>query len=189
LRAEDNVQDFVRESVFFNAKGDSSEDPLHHSKITEYVRAKFMVLRATGFREAITEMDSKGDAPEEADDEEEDDDGEPSASSLRRTQPDAYIHDAKHVCLKALENVDNVEMLSCAFEDFSKRADIQSLFGTVALVLTDPPYNTRREAGANKSENDKLSLSIMKEAADIIEKLLRSHGHASIFCSIQQAME
>jgi predicted RNA methylase len=188
VRAEDNVHDFVREFGFFNAKGDNIEDPLHHSKITEYVREKFMGLRVTGFREAITEMDSKGDALEEADDED-DDDGEPSATRLRRTQPDADIHDAKDVCLKALENVDNVQMLSCAFEDFAKRADIQSLFGTVALVLTDPPYNTRREAGANNSEYDKLSLSSMKEAADVIEKLLRPHGHAFIFCSFQQAME
>jgi hypothetical protein len=29
----------------------------------------------------------------------------------------------------------------------------------------------------------------MKESADVIEKLLRPHGHAFIFCSFQQAME
>jgi hypothetical protein len=63
------------------------------------------------------------------------------------------------------------------------------LFGKVALVLTDPPYNTRREYGAGNSDYDKLSLSTMKEAADVIEKLLRPHGHAFIFCSFQQAME
>jgi DNA modification methylase len=186
--SDENVRDLVRDFGFFNAKGDNIEDPLHHSKITEYVRDRFMVLRAIGFREAINEMETKGDAQEEAVDEEDSDD-EPSRTRLRRTQPDADIHEAKTVCLKALETVDNVQMHSCAFEDFSKRADIQSLFGKVALVLTDPPYNTRREAGASNSEYDKLSLSSMKEAADVIEKLLRPHGHAFIFCSFQQAME
>jgi hypothetical protein len=29
----------------------------------------------------------------------------------------------------------------------------------------------------------------MKEAADVIENLLRRHGHAFIFCSFKQAME
>ena len=63
------------------------------------------------------------------------------------------------------------------------------MFGKVALVLTDPPYNTRREAVTSRSDYDKLSLSTMKEAADVIEKLLRPHGHAFIFCSFKQAME
>ena len=98
-------------------------------------------------------MDSKGDAQDEAAEEEESD-GEPSTTRMRRTQPDADIHDAKTVCLKALEDVDDVRMFSCAFEDFSKRAYIQFLFGKVALVLTDPPYNTRHEAEASNSDYD-----------------------------------
>jgi predicted RNA methylase len=77
---------------------------------------------------------------------------------MRRTQPEADIHDAKTVFLKALEDVDDVRMFSCAFEDFYERADIESLFGKVALVLTDPPYNTRREDGSINSDYDKLSL-------------------------------
>jgi DNA modification methylase len=188
VMSEENIRELVRDFGFFNAKGDNIEDSLHHSKITEYVRERFMVLRAVGFREAINEMDSKGDEQDEAAEDEESD-GEPSTTRMRRTQPDADIHDAKTVCLKALEDVDDVRMFSCAFEDFSKRTDIESLFGKVALVLTDPPYNTRREAGASNSDYDKLSLSSMKEAADVIEKLLRPHGHAFIFCSFKQAME
>jgi hypothetical protein len=62
-------------------------------------------------------MDSKGDAQDEAAEEEESD-GEPSTTRMRRTQPDAVIHDAKTVCLKALGDVDDVRMFSCAFEDF-----------------------------------------------------------------------
>jgi DNA modification methylase len=80
---------------------------------------------------------------------------------MRRTQPDADIHDEKTVCLKVLEDVDDVRMFSCAFKDFSKRPDIESLFGKIALVLTDPPYNKRREAGASNSDYDKLSLFSM----------------------------
>jgi hypothetical protein len=92
---------------------------------------------------------------------------------MRRTQPDADINDAKIVCLKALGDLDFSRMFPCAFEDFSKRADIESLFGKVALALTDPPYNTRRDAGASNSDYDKLFLSTINDAADVIEKLLR----------------
>jgi hypothetical protein len=189
VTAEERVVDLVRDFGFFNGKGHTLADPpLHHSMITEYVRKKFMVLRATGFGEAMDNMDRLGGAPEEAG-EDESGDGELSTKRPRQTQPDADIQEAKNICLKALEYVDRVQMLSCAFEDFSQHAGIQHLFGKVALVLTDPPYNTRREAGAANSDYDKLSLSTMKKAADFIEKLLRPHGHAFIFCSFQQAME
>jgi hypothetical protein len=80
--SEENVRDLVRDFGFFNAKGDNIEDPLKNSKITEYVRERFMVLRAIDFREAINEMDSKGNAQEEAVEEEEVD-GEPSRTRLR----------------------------------------------------------------------------------------------------------
>jgi hypothetical protein len=149
--SEENIRELVCDFGFFNAKGDNIEESLHHSKIAEYVRERFMVLRAIGFREAINEMDSKGDEQDEAD-EDEANDGEPSTTRMRRTQPDEDIHDAKTVCLKALEDEDDVRMFSCVFEDFSKRADIESLFGKVALVLTDPPFNTRHEAGASNSD-------------------------------------
>jgi hypothetical protein len=66
-----------------------------------------MVLRAIVFREAISKMDSKGDEQDEADEDEESD-GEPSATRMRRTQPGADINDAKTVCLKALEDVDDI---------------------------------------------------------------------------------
>jgi hypothetical protein len=54
------------------------------------------------------------------------------------------------------------------------------LFGKAALVLKDLPCNTRREDGASNSNYDKLSLSSMMDAADVIEKLLRPHGNAFI---------
>jgi DNA modification methylase len=80
---------------------------------------------------------------------------------MRRTQPDADIHDAKNVFLKALGDVDDGQMFSCAFEDFSKHEYIEYLSLKVALVLTDPPYNTRRAAGARKSDYDKISLCVI----------------------------
>jgi hypothetical protein len=77
VMSEEKHCDPVRDLGFYNAKGDNIEGSLHHSKITEYVRERFMVLRAIGFHEAINEMDSKGDAEDEAA-EEEMTDGEPS---------------------------------------------------------------------------------------------------------------
>jgi hypothetical protein len=184
---EENIRDLVHDFGFFNAKGDNIEESLHHSKIREYVRERFMVLCAIGFREAMSEMDSKEDAQEEA--AEKESDGEPSTTRMRRTQPDVHVHDANTACFKGLEDVDDVGMFLCAFEDFSERADIRSLLRKVALLLTDPPYNTRRETGASKYDYDKLSLFTMKEAVDVFENLLRPHGHAFIFYSFKQATE
>jgi hypothetical protein len=104
--SKENIRDLLRDFGFFNAKGDNIEDSLQHSKILEYVREGFIVLRAIGFREAINEIDSKRDADEAA--EEEESYGEPSTTRIRRTQPDADIHDAKTVCLKSLGDVDDV---------------------------------------------------------------------------------
>jgi hypothetical protein len=66
VMSEDNIRDLVLNFGFFNAKGVNIEDSLHRSKITEYVREIFMVLRAIGFREAINLVDSKGDEKDEA---------------------------------------------------------------------------------------------------------------------------
>jgi hypothetical protein len=57
------------------------------------------------------------------------------------------------------------------------------------MVLTDHPYNTRREAGASNSEYNKMSSSAIKLTADIIEPLLTLYGHLFIFRSYQQSAE
>jgi hypothetical protein len=49
VMSEENIRELVRDFGFFNAIGDNIEDYLHHSKITEYVLARFTVLRAIGF--------------------------------------------------------------------------------------------------------------------------------------------
>jgi hypothetical protein len=65
----------------------------------------------------------------------------------------------------------------------------QSLLRKVSLVLTDPAYNTRREASASNSEYDKMPSSAIKQTTDFIEQLLTPHGHAVIFCSYQQSAQ
>jgi hypothetical protein len=51
----------------------------------------------------------------------------------------------------SLANCDRTNIFSVSFEDFAALPDIKSLFGTVSIVLTDPPYNTRRKSGARNS--------------------------------------
>jgi len=54
------------------------------------------------------------------------------------------------------------------------------------LLLLDPPYNVRRNAGRDDSDYDVFTDKDMDEAITTIDSLLRPGGHAIIFCSIQQ---
>ena len=99
------------------------------------------------------------------------------------------VQDAMRIAEHALERDDGVHMACAPFEKFAVQPEIQALYGKVSLVLTDPPYNTRREAGATNSEHNKFSSTDMKKAADLIANLLRPYGHAFIFCSYQQSFE
>lgn len=58
--------------------------------------------------------------------------------------------------------------------------------GRVQLVLTDPPYNTRRERRAKDAEYDVFEDSDYRVAANLFRDLLRAGGHVLIFCSCQQ---
>ena len=60
------------------------------------------------------------------------------------------------------------------------------LEGIVDLVLTDPTYNTRRDAGSDNSEYDVFTESDMKNLADVCSQVLKPGGHSLIFCSFQQ---
>ena len=60
---------------------------------------------------------------------------------------------------------------------------------SVDLILTDPPYNIRREAQANNSSHDVLSDSDMDKFALLCKKLLMRGGQGHIFCSQQQFAE
>ena len=59
-------------------------------------------------------------------------------------------------------------MFSASFEEFTFLPEAQSLVGKVALVLTDPQYNTGREAGASNSDSDKMSSRAIRQTADFI---------------------
>lgn len=60
------------------------------------------------------------------------------------------------------------------------------LAGTVQVVLTDPPYNTRRLAGQENAEHDVLTDQDVLDAVELFRILLRPGGHVLIFCSMQQ---
>ena len=61
-----------------------------------------------------------------------------------------------------------------------------TILGAAQLVLTDPPYNIRKDRGCANSEYDSLATDEMKEVVHIISNLLRPGGHAIVFCSIKQ---
>lgn len=56
----------------------------------------------------------------------------------------------------------------------------------VQLVLTDPPYNIRRERGKVDSEYDSITINQMKQVVQTIRNVLRPGGHGIVFCSYQQ---
>lgn len=58
--------------------------------------------------------------------------------------------------------------------------------GTFQLVLTDSPYKIRRLKKSKNSAHDDLSFRDMKDTVEIIADLLRSYGHAILFCTAQQ---
>jgi DNA modification methylase len=117
------------------------------------------------------------------------DEDQPAKKKARLTQDKnnlASVIEAKAAALLHLEKVDNVFMSCAAFQMWSKTSQCESLHGRVDLILTDPPYNTRRTAGTSNSDHDYLSISEMKEVGDLIAALLRPKGQAYIFCSFMQ---
>lgn len=181
---------------------DSVADVIHPSKITEYVRATFASLRTHGFADAMqtaltgpppdaaganNEEESAGYNAEEAVDEE-----TAGRAKRARTDPDtaatasATVLAARQSALKALREVDNVHMTCASFFDWSESEECRGLKGTVALILTDPPYNTRRASRAVNSGHDQLSATEMTQVADLIADLLRPSGQAYVFCSFVQ---
>ena len=88
---------------------------------------------------------------------------------------------------------DVIQTFNCSFKDFpyAARQDtpdmLSSLFGTVQLVLTDPPYGTRQSRGRINSEHDTaLSEADVYDAARLIWQLLRPGGHCILFSAMSQ---
>ena len=80
-------------------------------------------------------------------------------------------------------------LVEAPFSDLEELATNESWYNlkdSAQLILTDPPYNIRRERGMQNAEHDKLHLSDMEECVETIDNMLRPGGHAIIFCSVQQ---
>jgi DNA modification methylase len=60
---------------------------------------------------------------------------------------------------------------------------------TVDLVLTDPPYNTRRELGQDNTAHDLLTKQNIIDMTDECDKVLARGGQVIIFCSFMQFPE
>ena len=57
--------------------------------------------------------------------------------------------------------------------DVAKVSSKINLEGIVDLVLADPPYNTRRDAGSDNSEYDVFTETDMKNLADVCAQVLK----------------
>ncbi|MEM1002550.1 MAG: DNA methyltransferase, partial [Bacteroidota bacterium] len=86
----------------------------------------------------------------------------------------------------------NAEMCSrfglfdCAFTDLEE--EVQDAMGVdlenqVDLLLTDPPYGTRKELKKPNSGHDELTAEDMKNFAKFAGRVLKPGGHGIIFCS------
>ena len=61
-----------------------------------------------------------------------------------------------------------------------------TLDGTVAAVIMDPPYNTRSARNSPNSDHDKLSLDDMRNVVEMCDRLLKPGGgteSSSLPCS------
>ena len=80
-----------------------------------------------------------------------------------------------------------VRMYDCSFDKLLETDDLCSEGASaeqeVHLVLTDPPFNHRRESGRSNSDHDSLSSSQLKKAAVVVDQLLMIGGNAVIFTS------
>ena len=91
------------------------------------------------------------------------------------------------------------EILNNLFKTFFNYYDVQlndlvaecqtygiSLEEQVDLLLTDPPYNVRREANKGNSRYDVFYESDIMDLCDLCKHVLKPGAHGLIFCSFQQ---
>lgn len=81
-------------------------------------------------------------------------------------------------------------MYHCRFDELCDTdmavAEGNAVSGNVQLVLSDPPYNTRRSRSRKNSCYDVLTPEDMLEVVTTTDELLRPGGHVLIFCTAQQ---
>lgn len=94
----------------------------------------------------------------------------------------------------ALDNVaaemgKTFKMVDIPFEELidvarvTERINIQE---RTSLLLTDPPYNVRREGGAENSDHDVFTHKNVEDLCDFAKSVLKTGGHGIIFCSFSQ---
>lgn len=74
--------------------------------------------------------------------------------------------------------------MECDFRDAVAEAALNaglSLSAAVDLVLTDPPYNSRRLAGKSNSEHDTFLGNDMRDAVEVISEVIAPGGHGILF--------
>ena len=80
-----------------------------------------------------------------------------------------------------------VRMYDCSFAELIDTDDMcatgASAVNEVHLVLTDPPFNHRRETGRSNSDHDTLSSADLQKATEVVGELLIPGGTAIIFTS------
>ena len=86
-----------------------------------------------------------------------------------------------------------IHTVNCDATDVAKEVEDKISFledgvleDSVQLVLTDPPFNTRREGGRENSEYDILEPEELASVACEIVRVLRPGGHALIYSSVRQ---
>lgn len=81
-------------------------------------------------------------------------------------------------------------MLCCSFEDMGEAHEHlyprETLMESAQLVLTDPPFNIRRENGYRNSVYDSLSVKEMDAVVEVFDEVLKPGGHGLLFCTGQQ---
>lgn len=86
-------------------------------------------------------------------------------------------------------NINMFKTFCCLYDGFAqlfkscveqKGLDSQ---GQVALIITDPPYNTRRQKNRPNSEHDVFTIEDIVKFVNFIKLVLNPGEHAIIFCS------
>ena len=82
-----------------------------------------------------------------------------------------------------------LQLYNFSFEELQVRyehREEETFRSRVALILLDPPYNTRRARKKSNSDHDTLSEDDMVRVVNEIDDLLMTGGYALIFCSAIQ---
>lgn len=116
-----------------------------------------------------------------------------SPTSVPSTSNPTSIDSPSHEDVQILRSALNpyCRMYNCSYSDLidvdnTKSESAESIENQVQLILTDPPFNTRREEGKAYSDYDILRSKDLVHAVELYSDLLREGGHGLIFCSIQQ---